>query len=83
MTTKMRVGWLWLDTSTDALEQKIARAVRAYRAKFGHEADTCYVNPKAVADNGDVQVDGLAVVTARHILPHHFWLGVVKEGADG
>jgi hypothetical protein len=77
MITKMRTGWLWFDNdAASTLEQKIARAAKRYAAKFGHKADTCYVNPKAVAGNGDVRVDGVVVVAARHILPHHFWLGV-------
>lgn len=72
----MRVGWLWFDNDPGrTLEEKITRAAARYREKFGAAPNTCYVNPQAIA--GDAQQCGaLRLVAARHILPHHFWLGV-------
>jgi hypothetical protein len=80
MTTKMTVGWLWFDNDSGrTLEEKVKLAAKRYKEKFGCKPNTCYV--KAL-DNGDLQVDGVAVRAANHILPHHFWLGI-GEKADG
>lgn len=88
MAQKMRVGWLWFDNdSSRTVEEKIKRAAEQYREKFGRRPNTCYVHPQAIA--GEEQAltcsvkDGtVQVVAARHILPHHFWLGIVASQKD-
>jgi len=74
---KMRVGWLWFDNDKSrTVEEKVLRAADAYRKKFGQPPNTCYVHPQAMAQE-EQQCDGVHIVAARHILPHHFWLGVM------
>lgn len=76
MAQKMCVGWLWFDNDPNrTLEEKIQRAAKQYREKFGRTPNTCYVHPEAIA-NKEQQCDGVQVIAARHVLPHHFWLGV-------
>lgn len=80
MTEKMTTGWLWFDNDPGrTLEEKIARAAARYQAKFGAAPNTCYVNPQAMTTD-EQQCNGLRVIAARHILPHHFWLGVEGNG---
>ena len=88
MAEKMRVGWLWFDNDSDrTVEEKVQRAAEQYREKFGRRPDTCYVNPQAIAGEGQSLTysfqDGIVqIVAARHILPHHFWLGIVAGRKD-
>jgi hypothetical protein len=71
----MRIGWLWFDnTKGRTLEQKVLNAAEHYQAKFNHAPDTCYVHPKAV--EGEQQIGAVHVVPAKHVLLHHFFLGV-------
>lgn len=82
MAEKMRVGWLWFDNDPRrTMEEKIQRAAEQYRAKFGQKPNTCYVHPQAIADTAgkEQQCDGVRVIAAQHILPHHFWLGVAAR----
>jgi hypothetical protein len=73
---KLTVGWLWFDNDSGrTLEEKVAQAAQKYREKFGHAPDTCCVNPAAMAED-ERQVNGLRVVAVRHVLPHHFFVGV-------
>lgn len=76
MADKMRIGWLWFDNDkARTVEEKVLRAADAYREKFGQVPNTCYVHPQAMIQKE--RCNGVRVVAARHILPHHFWLGVV------
>ncbi len=76
MIEKMRVGWLWFDNDPDrTVEEKVLRAVQRYREKFGRAPDVCYVHPQAIG-KGELQCGPVRVIAARHILLHHFWLGV-------
>lgn len=88
MTEKMRVGWLWFDNdSRRTVEEKVRRAAEQYREKFGRRPDTCYVHPQAISEEGQSLTcsfeDGaVRVVAARHILLHHFWLGIMAGRRD-
>ena len=83
----MDVGLLWFDGDPRlGLEDKIGRAARRFREKFGRWPNTCMVNPQAVGSQEDqrLQVDCQAldanavirVVPAANILRNHFWVGV-------
>jgi hypothetical protein len=73
----MKQGLLWFDNDAKgSLEEKIARAAERYHQKFGHQPDTCYVNPQMVSSQDIVTAKGERVVAAKNVLPHHFWLGV-------
>lgn len=79
MAEKMRVGWLWFDNDPGrTVEEKVHLAVERYRKKFGRPPDTCYVHPQAIAEK-ERQCEGVHVIAARHILPHHFWIGVSAD----
>ncbi|NPA93209.1 MAG: hypothetical protein GXO56_05970 [Chloroflexi bacterium] len=80
----MRIGMLWLDTSTqDDLATKVRRAAAYYRRKYGHPPTVCYVHPSMLpgeaqtsADTqGVLQVDAIEVRPLHDILPQHLWLG--------
>jgi len=78
-------GLLWFDDDPRRdLATKIAEAAQRYQQKFGVAPDTCYVNPRAVAEQEQVvawQGRPLRVIPSGHILAHHFWVGVEKEGS--
>lgn len=78
----MKEGLLWFDDDPKRpLEDKVTRAARRYREKFGVAPDTCYVHPSAV--NGKATVDGVSIVSAPSVLRHHFWIGVVTNQSPG
>jgi hypothetical protein len=80
MKEKMKQGLLWFDNdSKRSLEDKIAQAVARYVQKFGHEPNTCYVNPQMIGEGEDARISKqVRVVPAHNILPHHFWIGVTR-----
>ncbi len=48
----MREGLLWYDDNPGRdLAEKVARAARRYRQKFGAAPDVCYVHPSALNGN--------------------------------
>ena len=73
-------GLLWFDsTKNRTLADKVRRAVQRYEQKHGHRPDVCCVHPY---NQGDVtEVDGIKVLTAKTVLPFHFWLGVLTKKA--
>jgi len=77
----MREGLLWYDDDPGRdLAEKIGRAARRYRKKFGASPDVCYVHPSAMSGNGKGQKVGkLHVAPLPSVLLHHFWLGREKK----
>ena len=87
------------DHPTRPVRDKIERAVQRYQQKYGHNPDVCYVHPAQLAPEGhpgdkegdlslaeDVnpgQVPGVKVLPAKSVLPHHFWLGIQSQPAEG
>ena len=73
----MKVGLLWHDDdSSRDLAEKVGRAARRYRQKFGAPPNVCYVHPSVLGGNGHTQkVGGVYVAPLPSVLPHHFWLG--------
>lgn len=43
-------GWAWCDTTPDAFEIRLERAVSAYQSKFGLYPSIVYVNADSVGD---------------------------------
>ncbi len=76
----MNEGLLWYDDDPGRdLAEKIERAIRGYRQKFGVFPDVCYVHPSALNGNGRYQkVSGVRIAARPSVLRHHFWLG--REG---
>ncbi len=77
---KMKTGMLWFDdTKKRPFEAKIERATQHYKEKYGHSPNLCYVHPSCLPDN--VPSNGVKVLAAKDILPHHFWLGMDEREA--
>lgn len=76
----MKVGLLWYDGDPGRdLAEKVARAARRYRQKFGVPPDTCYVHPSTL-DGRARQVNGVRVAPLPSVLPDHFWVGREEKG---
>jgi len=82
----MKEGLLWYDDNPGRdLAEKIGRAARRYRQKFGTPPNICYVHrsvlhPQAETGNGKVRkVGGIRVSPSPTVLLHHFWLGREEE----
>ena len=73
----MKEGLLWYDDDPGRdLAEKINRAVRRYRQKFGSPPDACYVHPSTMEGNGKAhEVGGVRITSMPSVLRHHFWLG--------
>ena len=82
----MKYGLLWYDGDPKRpLEDKITRAARCYRDKYGRAPNTCYVH--AEADEGKTEAQSrqafkltdpatvIHVVSAPNVLLNHFWVG--------
>ena len=75
----METGLLWFDNDSERpLRVKIERAARRYQEKFGVHPNACLVNPTALG-GAQISEEGLRVIAAPHILPHHFLVGVMKN----
>jgi len=83
----MNEGLLWYDDDPGReLAEKIGRAARRYRQKFGATPDVCYVHPLALGGNGDGEarkVGQVRVTPLPSVLRHHFWLGREKTRTKG
>ena len=77
----MKEGLLWYDDNPGRdLAEKIGRAARRYRRKFGAAPNMCYVHPSTLDGNGKVhKVRGMRVATLPTVLRHHFWVGQEEE----
>jgi hypothetical protein len=73
----MKEGLLWYDDNPGYdLSEKIRRAVRRYKQKFGAVPNVCYVHPSALSDNVKMQrVGEVRVSSQSSVLQHHFWVG--------
>ena len=89
----MKMGLLWYDDDPRRdLAEKIGRAARRYRQKFGTSPDVCYVHPSALSGNGQAaggrrqgarKVGGVRVAPLPSVLRHHFWLGQEEKQKEG
>ncbi|MFQ6100738.1 MAG: hypothetical protein ACE5OS_05835 [Anaerolineae bacterium] len=76
----MNEGLLWYDDDPGrGLAEKIGRAARRYRQKFGTPPDVCYVHPSTLSawgSNGkERKIGGVRVTPLPSVLRHHFWVG--------
>ncbi|MBC8249441.1 MAG: hypothetical protein H8E90_07160 [Anaerolineales bacterium] len=83
----MKVGLLWFDDDPQrAIEEKVQRAAKRYREKFGRAANTCYVNPVSLRGDGlsenEFRCGRVRVIATPKVLPHHFWLGVADQSQE-
>ncbi|MDY6875127.1 MAG: hypothetical protein SWK90_02835 [Chloroflexota bacterium] len=82
----MKVGLLWYDDNPGRdLAEKIGRAARRYRQKFGTSPNICYVHRSVQASQGEVgngnvrKLGGVRISPSPTVLRHHFWLGREEE----
>ena len=73
----MRAGLLWYDDDPESdLLEKVRRAARRFKDKFGTTADICYVHPSAITGNGRRSVvDGVRIKPLFTVLVNHLWVG--------
>jgi hypothetical protein len=87
----MEFGLLWYDgDAARPLEEKISRAARRYREKYGREPNTCYVHAGAAEDLPQAESHRMChlqdpysmvrVVWASNMPLHHFLLGESRKG---
>ena len=71
----LKEGLLWFDDDPGRdLAQKVGRAARHYRQKFGRKPNVCYVHP-SLLEGSSHSVGGVQVASLASILRHHFWVG--------
>lgn len=77
----MKIGLLWFDDDPKQdLAQKITRAAKRYRQKFGIPPDVCYVHKSSLSVNGKTaQVGQIHVTSQPASLLHHFWIGQEEQ----
>ena len=77
----MDIGMLWYDDdSKRQLDEKVARAVEYYRAKYGVQPTECYVHPGMLAE-GQPQISaGVRLRPSGTVIKNHLWLGVDDNG---
>ena len=63
--------WMWDDHTKESMEDKVARAIRNYTAKFNLPPDFVYV----LKANGVEDVGGIRVEERGWVLENHFILG--------
>ncbi len=87
----MDIGMLWYDADTRrTLNEKVARAVEHYKAKYGATPTVCFVNPAVLKDAPRAALDtagrrspsgdGVLLRPSRAVMANHFWIGVGETG---
>lgn len=74
----MKSGLLWFDSSSDYLGDKIERAAKRYKEKFGVSPDVAVVNPQMLQDRSTVKIKSIRIELKSTIMPNHIWLGTSK-----
>lgn len=73
----MDIGMLWYDDDAKRkFDEKVARAVEFYRAKYGVQPTECFVHPGMLAADQPPTAAGVRLRPNRTIIKNHFWLGV-------
>ena len=76
----MDIGMLWYDDDNKSkLDEKVARAVEYYRAKYGVQPTECYVHPGMLAEEQPALTAGVRLRGSGTVIKNHFWLGVGDE----
>jgi len=80
----MEIGLLWFDDSKDkSLATKVYEATAAYCAKprfAGKTPNVCYVHPSALPEVPETRLNGMRIVAAPTVAPHHLFVGVEDTG---
>ena len=76
----MDIGMLWYDDDNKAkLDEKVARAVEYYRAKYGVQPTECYVHPGMLGEEQPGIAAGVRLRGSGTVIKNHFWLGVGED----
>ena len=77
----MNIGLLWFDNDPRRdLNEKITRAAKRYREKYGIAPNVCYVHKSALSGNGNTaKVGQIQVEILPSVLLHHLWIGQEEE----
>ena len=77
--TGMNVGMMWFDgDNRNSLRQRIDRAAKYYRDKYGRQPTVCFVNPNTAGEEMP-SLEGMKLQTSISVLPDHFWLGINQD----
>jgi hypothetical protein len=83
----MEIGLLWFDDNKDkSLATKVYEAAAAYRAKprfAGKTPNVCYVHPSTLPEVQETHLNGMRIVAASTVAPHHLFVGVENTGDNG
>lgn len=74
----MKTGLLWFDDDPrTGLEEKVRRAAKHFKRKYGFAADTCLVHRSVFTSRKEkrLSVGGITVRPHHPVLYHHLWLG--------
>lgn len=78
----MTVGMMWFDRDHGRpLSERMGRAVDYYRSKYGLSPNRLFLHPQTAGEEGVGPLGDVEVCTSPTVLPDHFWIGVVREGA--
>ena len=77
----MTEGMLWYDDDPRRkLTEKVSRAAKRYRQKYGASPSICYVHPLILKNEEVKKVGQIQVAPLPSVLRHHFWLGREDNG---
>jgi hypothetical protein len=90
----MEIGMLWFDNDKKSdYEEKIERAAKYYREKYGQIPNLCFIHPSMIPNQEIQKVNsstlpksssllkskGVEIRTSKTMLPHHFWIGINRQ----
>lgn len=72
----MKEGLLWYDDNPGReLAEKVGRAARRYRQKFGTTPNVCFVHHSALSNGKTRKAGQIRISASPTVLRHHFWIG--------
>ena len=75
----MKEGMLWYDNlSNENVGERIMSAINFFESKYGFLPEKCYLNPKSM--NGEFEVNSsVKVLKSKRVMVNHIWLEFPKE----
>jgi len=72
----MKWGLLWFDDNRKVpFVDRVEKAARRYREKFGRSPDVCYVHPMTLSGAEEMPAH-VQIIELASVQPNHFWIGV-------
>jgi len=76
----MEIGMLWFDNDPKVdLCDKVQKAATYYLSKYRQSPNRCFVHPSMIPGS-QVQAGAILICSNATIHPHHFWIGVHRQG---